>query len=143
MAIRHEFNFDRGSRSSRVHDGRTILDLPRGRAAMITVMNSAVRPAGNFGTYIYSPATVADLARVVHGKLGEWQSAVGYQQNIELIAGWTGVTIQLARIETEFQPGDSAIVMRLKRRVSNPATKGAPVSENPDDWEFAWVHFSH
>lgn len=110
---------------------------------MITVMNSAVMPAGNFGHYEYAPATVADLSRVVLGDHGEWQSAVGYQQNIELIAGWTGVTIPLARIETEFQPGDSAIIMRLKSRVSNPATKGAPVSENPDDWEFAWVHFSH
>ena len=109
---------------------------------MITIMNSAVMPAGNFGAYIYSPATVDDLARVVHGKMGEWQSAVGYQQNIELIAGWTGVTIPLDRIETVFEDGDAAIIMGLRRRVSNPATKGSPVSDNLTDWEFAWVHFS-
>jgi len=47
---------------------------------MITVMNSAVMPARNYGHYEYSPATVADLARVVHGKMGEWQSEIGEDQ---------------------------------------------------------------
>ena len=108
---------------------------------MITIMNSAVMPAGNFGTYTYSPATTEDLTDVVRGNRGPWQSAIGYQQNVELISGWTGVTIPLSRIETTFSDGDSAIVMRLKRRVANPATKGEPVSSNPDDWEFARVRF--
>ncbi len=109
---------------------------------MITIMNSAVMPAGNFGNYRYTPASVKELADVVQGRRGDWQSAVGYPQNIQLIAVWTGVTIPLARIETEFSDGDCAIVMRLKKRVANPATKGTPVSENPEDWEFAWINFS-
>ncbi len=62
---------------------------------MIYIMNSAVMPAGNYGTYRYSPATVEDLA----------------------------------------------IVMRLTRRVTDPGTKGAPVSADPADWEFAWVAY--
>lgn len=109
---------------------------------MIHLLNSAVMPSGCFGTYKYSPASVADLAAVVRGEHGPWQSAIGYPQNIALIAGWTGVTIPLSRTETTFADGDRAIVMRLLRRVANPATKGAMVSDSPDDWEFAWVRFS-
>lgn len=109
---------------------------------MITIMNSAVMPAGNYGTFRYSPASVSDLADVVHNQHGQWQSAIGYPQNIDLIEGWTGVRVPLNRSETVFADGDRAIVMRLKRRVINPSSKGAPVSESPDDWEFAWVEFS-
>lgn len=39
-------------------------------------------------------------------------------------------------------PGVVAIVMRLKRRVVNPATKWAPVSEDQEYLEFAWGRFS-
>lgn len=108
---------------------------------MIYIMNSAVMPAGNFGTYRYSPAKLDDLRRVVSGSLGPWASAIGYQQNLDLIKAWTGVSVPLNRSETTFEDGDAAIVMRLKRRVVNPATKGAPVSDDPSDWEFAWVSF--
>jgi len=47
----------------------------------------------------------------------------------------------MSRVETTFADGDRAIVMRLKKRVANPSTKGAPVSSDPEDWEFAWVAF--
>jgi hypothetical protein len=108
---------------------------------MIYIMNSAVMPAGNFGTYEYSPATVCELAAVVRESPDNWCSCIGYAQNIELIEGWTGVRIPLSRTETAFKDGDRAIIMRLKRRVADPATKGAAVSESPDDWEFAWLTF--
>ena len=108
---------------------------------MIFIMNSAVMPAGNFGTYDYSPATVGDLAAVVQGDASGWCSCIGYPQNVDLIETWTGVRIPMSRVETTFADGDQAIVMRLKKRVANPATKGSPVSESPDDWEFAWVAF--
>lgn len=108
---------------------------------MIYIMNSAVMPAGNFGTYRYSPATIDDLRRVVSGSLGPWQSAIGYPQNLQIIESWTGVNVPLNRSETTFADGDMAIVMRMKRRIINPATKGAPVSDDPEDWEFAWVSF--
>lgn len=104
-------------------------------------MNSAVMPAGNFGTYAYRPATVDDLAALVRGELGEWQSAIGYPQNCALIEGWTGVRPELNRIETRFADGDRALVMRLVRRVADPSQKGAPVSDDPGDWEFAWVEY--
>ena len=102
------------------------------------LMNSAVMPAGNFGVYRYTPATLADLAEVM---AGPHVSCLGYPQNADLVQAWTGIRPEVARVETRFSPGDRALVMRLTRRVSNPAAKGALVSEDPADWEFAWVHF--
>lgn len=109
---------------------------------MIYLMNSAVMPAGNFGTYRYSPATLDDLAAIFRGDHGPMQSCIGYPQNADLIEQWIGYRPEIARIETRFEPGDRALVMRLTKRVVNPGQKGAPVSENPSDWEFAWVDFS-
>lgn len=108
---------------------------------MIYVMNSAVMPAECFGVYTYAPATKAALAEVVRGQHGEWVSCVGYPQNIDLIEAWTGVRIPVSRVEVAFADGDRAIVMRLKRRIADPMTKGQPVGEAPQDWEFAWVTF--
>lgn len=109
---------------------------------MIFLMNSAVMPAGNYGTYTYSPATLADLAAVLRGQHGPFRSCIGYPQNADLIEQWTGIRPAISRDETNFSDGDCAIVMRLKRRVANPATKGAPVSSDPADWEFSRVEFS-
>lgn len=98
-------------------------------------------PAGNYGVYRYTPATLDDLADVMRGKRGPMTSCIGYPQNAELIAGWTGVRPEVSRVETRFTEGDRALVMRLPRRVANPATKGAAVSSDPADWEFSWVEF--
>lgn len=108
---------------------------------MIHLMNSAVMPAGNFGTYVYVPAKFEDLTSVVKGEYGPWASLIGYQQNVDLIERWTGVRPEVNRAETKFLRGDMALVMRLTRRVA-VGTKGQPVSENPEDWEFAWVTFT-
>lgn len=105
---------------------------------MIYLMNSAVMPAGNYGTYRYKPATLEDLKLVLQG---EYVSAIGYPQNADLIEKWTGIRVPVQRIETSFTHGDRALVMRLRTRVANPATKGQPVSEDPADWEFAWVEY--
>lgn len=107
---------------------------------MIYLMNSAVMPAGNYGTYVYTPATIRDLVAVMAGAHGEYTSAIGYPQNADLVERWTGVRPEVNRIETRFQHDDRAFVMRLPRRVA-PPTKGLPVGEDPKDWEFAWVVF--
>lgn len=97
---------------------------------MIWLMNSAVLH--------YRQATLEDLREVVRGKHGEWRSCIGYPQNVELIRLWTGVKVALSRAPTQLQAGDSAMVMRLPDRTTNP--KGTKLSEDPEDWEFAWVH---
>lgn len=109
---------------------------------MIYLMNSAVMPAGCYGTYAYSPASISDLIAVLKGEHGDFKSCLGYPQNADLVEQWTGVRPEVARLNVRFQDGDKAIVMRLNSRVTNPNTKGAPVSADPADWEIAWVEFA-
>ena len=108
---------------------------------MIYLMNSAVMPAGNYGSYEYAPATMNDLKMLMSGKIGTFRSCIGYPQNADLIEKWTGFRPEISRTETRFSSGDRAFVMRLKYRVG-VGTKGSNVSEDPADWEFAWVLFS-
>lgn len=111
---------------------------------MVYIMNSAVMPAGQYGLYRYSPASIDDLRAVVTGQCGHWRSTVGYPQTADLIARWTGVRPPLNRdMQVVLYPGDRALVVRLRRRVVDPTTKGAPVSEDPSDWELAWVDYLH
>lgn len=106
---------------------------------MIYLMNSAVFPQGSYGTYRYTPASLDELRRIVSGAAGPWVSTIGYAQNCRLIERWTGVHVQENRVQAVLAPGDKAFIMRLRQRVADPATKGAPVSEDPADWEFAWI----
>ena len=108
---------------------------------MIYLMNSAVMPSGNYEFYRYAPADLTELESILLGLEGEFKSCLGYKENADLIEKWTGIRPEINRIETRFEPRDQAFVMRLKKRVADPATKGQPVSEDPDDWEFAWMNF--
>ena len=109
------------------------------------LLNSAVMPSGNYGIYIYHPAGIYDLrivaSRIAAGEFG-YESRIGYPQNIDLIERWTGHRIPLDRSACFFESGDHALIMRLKYRVV-PGRKGAPVTDDPDDWEFGWVEFGH
>lgn len=106
---------------------------------MIYLMNSAVMPAGCYGVYSYHEANINELKYLLRGDLGEWKSTIGYPQNIDLIEKWTGIRPEFNRTQVKLNNGDQMFVMRLKTRVSDPSTKGALVSEDPADWEFAWV----
>ena len=35
----------------------------------------------SYGTYIYRPATVQDLAQVLRSEYGPWESRIGYERN--------------------------------------------------------------
>lgn len=109
---------------------------------MIFLMNSAVMPSGCYGTYTYQRASLQDLLQVLQDRYGPWVSTIGYPQNVDLIEKWTGIRIPVNRVSVQLVHGDSALIMRLKERIADPKTKGAPVSEDPEDWEFAWVHYS-
>lgn len=108
---------------------------------MIYLMNSAVFPQGSYGTYRYTPASLDNLRRIVSGAAGPWVSTIGYAQNCELIRKWTGVEVPVNRVNAVLDAGDKAFVMRLRQRVADPTTKGALVSEDPADWEFAIVEY--
>ena len=70
-----------------------------------------------------------------HGSL---ESHVGYPQNLELLKKWLDVTLPQGRRQTVFQPGDVALVMRLKYR-PNTNTKGREVDEK--DFEFYRIEY--
>ncbi len=109
---------------------------------MIYIMNSAVMPAGCFGTYTYRPSCIEVLKNILEGRYGMWESAIGYPQNVNLIHKWTGIRIPMNRTNTILRDGDHIFVMRLVHRVSDPSVKGCPVSEDLEDWEFAHVAYT-
>lgn len=108
---------------------------------MIYLMNSAVMPAGCYGHYLYQPASVGLLRWILEGENGPWVSCIGYPQTAAMIESWTGIHVAVNRHETRLIHGDAMVIVRLKYRVENPATKGAKVSDDPADWEIAHVKF--
>lgn len=108
---------------------------------MIYLMNSAVMPAGCYGTYRYTATTVEELRELLHGVYGPWQSRIGYPQTADIIGRWAGRRPTVDRTITELEDGDEMFIVRLRYRVPDPATKGAPVSNDPADWELAWVEY--
>lgn len=99
------------------------------------LLNSAVLAAGAYGDYRYAHAGVEDLRAFVAD--GAVRSGIGYPDTAWLIGEWTGWTPPVSRESTVLKPGDVAFVVRLRYRVSNPATKGHPVSSDPVDLEIA------
>lgn len=104
------------------------------------LLNSAIMPANCYGTYTYTPATVADLTEALQA--GTVISRIGYDQTAAMIHQWTGCPVAVSRDEMTFAPGDAAYVVRLRYRIANPGTKGAPVSTDPADWEIARIQFA-
>jgi hypothetical protein len=116
------------------------------------LLNSAVLPAGAYGTYRYAPASwqalgealagahvVVDAAGCACGR-PHVVSRVGYAETASLIHRLTGVEVPLSRDVSALEPGDRALVVRLRFRVADPRTKGAVGAEQSRDaWEVAWL----
>jgi len=54
---------------------------------------------------------------------------LGYKQNIEMINSWTGLSLQPNRDKFVLEIGDTAWVMKYKKRVKNPSEKGNIVNK--------------
>jgi hypothetical protein len=83
------------------------------------IINSAVITAP--GRYSYR-LIGADEAREWANR-GEFVSAVGYPETAELLSALLGVEVPAQRVEVKMQPGDEALVFRLKVR-PEPGAKG-------------------
>jgi len=107
---------------------------------MIKLTNSAIIPQP--GTYHARQITKEEFIALVQraSEQNFLESYIGYQQNVELIRKWTGVSVALNRAETKLESGDAMLVMKLKYRVADPSTKGAQVNE--DDFEFYLIGYS-
>ncbi len=107
----------------------------------VWLMNSAMMPAP--GIYRYESLTAeqfADAVREAH-QAGSLVSCIGYPDNIRIIRELTGIDVELSRRQSDVADGDEMLVMKLRYRVQNPASKGrfTPAIE---DFEFGRVTYS-
>ena len=101
----------------------------------LILMNSAVITKS--GTYVaieITPDEARDIVRKSQELGREIISYVGYEQTAEYMSKTLGIDVPLNRGQVDLQKGDIMLVCKLKYRVANPATKGAPVSEDDFEW---------
>lgn len=91
------------------------------------LLNSAMMPApGNYRLRELSAGEFGAAVKAAHDG-GTLVSYIGYPQTADLISSVAGVPVPLNRAETDVADGDVLLIARLKYRVGDPATKGAPV----------------
>lgn len=95
------------------------------------LLNSAVITAP--GTYTYQ--IIGEDAAAEWVRAGGWESRIGYPATADHIQALSGVRPPMSRGATSMQPGDAALVVRLKYRLDNPAAKAA-WRPSPHDWEY-------
>ncbi|MEW5952607.1 MAG: DUF1874 domain-containing protein [Bacillota bacterium] len=86
------------------------------------------------GRYHYSLVTAPQAAAWLH-QYGDFISRIGYPATAEHIQEIAGIQPAISREATAMQPGDEALVVRLKYRVQNPGEKAAH-QPSPEDWEY-------
>ncbi|MCX7751198.1 MAG: YddF family protein, partial [Candidatus Bipolaricaulota bacterium] len=96
------------------------------------VLNSAV--VTDFGSYSYEPLTIDAVRAWLHA--GPVISQVGYQSTADWIESRLGIRLPLSRDARRMQPGDEALVVRLRYRLDDPARKaGGGVALTDEDVE--------
>ena len=99
------------------------------------LLNSAVIPAGGYGTYTYDSLDATELRAWL--RAGPYTSRVGYPETAAYIAAITGEPAPaISRGLGELHPGDEAAVVRLRYRLANPGQKGKhQPGSDPAMWE--------
>jgi len=95
------------------------------------LLNSAVITGP--GAYRYDLVTSDEAATWL--RAGPFLSRIGYQNTAEHIRELSGILPELSREATAMQPGDEALVVRLKYRLANPGSKTTHAPA-PDAWEY-------
>lgn len=94
------------------------------------LINSAV--ITNPGLYRYELVSPAFAAAWVRAR--GWVSRIGYAETADYIERLSGIRPGISREASPMEPGDEALVVRLKYRVADPARKGS-TGPADDDWE--------
>ena len=95
------------------------------------LLNSAVITGPGRYTYRLVPAEEA----ATWLQKGSWVSRIGYPATADHIKELCGVRPELSRAATNMQPGDTALVVRLKYRMGDPGQK-ADHAPSEKDWEY-------
>lgn len=103
------------------------------------ILNSAVLPAGRYGTYRFAAATWDEIRNALTSA-NHIVSRVGYQETLDMIERHTGVWLPLSREPSLMAPGDVAYVVRLRYRV-DPTRKGVPTGADDSAWEVARLEY--
>lgn len=95
------------------------------------LLNSAVITGP--GKYSYRLVTAEEAATWLREK--PFVSRIGYPATADHIKKLSGIRPELSREATSMRPGDEALVIRLKYRLTDPNQKPnhAP---GPDNWEY-------
>ncbi len=95
------------------------------------LLNSAV--IASPGRYEYRLATREEAADWL--RAGAFVSRVGYLATADHIEAISGARPPLSREATAMEPGDEALVVRLRYRIQDPGQK-ATVRPGAEDWEY-------
>lgn len=114
----------------------------RRKSIKVVLLNSAMMPVPGVYRARRIPKETFLFVLGSAYQLGQLESYLGYEQNVELIEKWTegAVKLRVNREQVkELNDGDIMLVMKLNYRVQNPQDKGKEVSE--DDFEFWYVEY--
>ena len=78
---------------------------------MLTLLNTSILTA--FGTYRYESLALEDARRLV---ADGFLSAVGHDSTAQMLSELLGVSVPVNRFDFQQQPGERAVVFKLKRR---------------------------
>lgn len=101
----------------------------------VKLLNSAMMPCEGHYTLkrISKEQFCSELMRA--WKDGILESYIGYQDNITLIAKWTGIVVPFSRETTTIEDGDILLIMKLAKRMGDPSMKGK-IQFGEQDFEF-------
>lgn len=78
---------------------------------MVTILNSSILT--NFGVYLYEPLSLEDAKKLI---ADGFESAVGHQATCDILSSLLDTPVKLNRIQFSQNPGETAIVFKLKTR---------------------------
>ena len=102
---------------------------------MILLLNAAVMPSE--GVYTLKKISQAEFRTCLReaSATGDFKSYIGYPETARIIEEIAGVTVEVNREQADLLPGDAMLIVKLRQRVSEPASKAA-LAPSRDDFEF-------